>query len=466
VPVSPPVLSCSASIKLLYRYLQSRAQYIPLIENERLEALHLLIPPSFYEHIKAHACVSISLELLLPLDLTQTKHEREQRQERNKSMNDDGNEMQDLGKLTKIGQMQYKDTYSARISVPMLTLAKTGQFETILRILQESDLFILGKWLDQGGPDTTALHELVRYRPTVEVVDRMARTLTMLKMKRQSIDVTSSFSSSSSSSSVEPHSIIYAEEARDGQGRTPLHVAVAVGCDVNVVKRLAAPPDAKMISQAAGIVRQNLAAIQDRHGRCPLHWACTNPSGAFTTPDLLAPAVPRSWRMRNPVRTMQRLMQRLGGTHSARSPDHKMLLQMWQQEENMHDIVHYLVRCYPQAVTLRDAKGFTPMELAEQAKASEVILCLVQGALGFLHQVQEQQQQINTTATGKCATDHTDFGPIMMCLEFSSRQNSGWNVNDEEDDDVSSLGSTDAFRAMTPPSPRSQTAPKCRWSAM
>jgi len=381
-------------------------------------------------------------------------------------MIDDGNEMQDMGKLTKIGQMQHKDTNLVRTSVPMLTLAKKGEFDTIEQILQVSDLVVLQKWLNQG-PDTTALHELLRYRPSVQVVDRMARTLTIIKMKRQSIDVTVSFSSCSSSSSVGSHSIIYAEEAQDAQGRTPLHIAVAVGCDVNVVERLAGPPDVNMISQSAGIVRKNLAAIQDRRGRCPLHWACANPSGSFTTPDFTAPAVPRSWRMRNPVRTMQRWMQRLGGTHSARCPEQKILSRMWQREENMHDIVHYLVRSYPQAVTVRDVNGLTPLDLAEQAKASEVILCLVHGALGFLHHVQQQQQpqQISISSTQKSATNHADFGPMMMCLEISSRWNSGNANDDNEGDDVSSLGSADAFRVTPPPSPRTQTATKCRWSA-
>jgi Ankyrin repeats (3 copies) len=88
---------------------------------------------------------------------------------------------------------------------------------------------------------TTALHLILMYRPPVELVDLLCLKLTQLK------------------------GIPYPEDFCDMNGMNPLHLAVANGCDIEVVRRL-----------LSGGASELPAWTMDAKGRLPLHWACTN----------------------------------------------------------------------------------------------------------------------------------------------------------------------------------------------
>jgi Ankyrin repeats (3 copies) len=88
---------------------------------------------------------------------------------------------------------------------------------------------------------TTALHLILMHRPPVELVDLLCLKLTQLK------------------------GIPYPEDFCDLNGMNPLHLAVANGCDIEVVRRL-----------LSGGASELPALTLDHYGRLPLHWACTN----------------------------------------------------------------------------------------------------------------------------------------------------------------------------------------------
>lgn len=209
---------------------------------------------------------------------------------------------------------------------PLEKFAKKGKFDEIMSILQDQSDATVKEWLYQGSCEsgasssdvtigehsidavencpsrrhfehTTALHTIMKYHPPVMMVDLLFKKLQQLE------------------------GISIPEDFADSPNRmTPLHIAVAQGCDIEVVRRL-------MHGQT-----MNLPAVTiDGQGRTALHWACTNPrgSGIFATKKSI---------------------------------------------ENAIKNVYILIRAYPHAKVIRDENSKTPMDLAIKNRADDRII--------------------------------------------------------------------------------------------
>jgi Ankyrin repeats (3 copies) len=126
---------------------------------------------------------------------------------------------------------------------------ETQKFSQLVKILK-NERCNFQTWL----PDSTtlekresALHLIMKYNPTVEVVE-----LLILQMKR-----------------IRPKTnpVTYQDE----YGMTPLHVAVARSCDARIIELL-------VFGSGTSADERNVAGIADCHHRYPLHYICTIPS--------------------------------------------------------------------------------------------------------------------------------------------------------------------------------------------
>jgi hypothetical protein len=255
----------------------------------------------------------------------------------------------------------------------LLLLAKQGKFETIEDILMrnsESDIF---SWIENcslskgaAGLETfkgaTTLHLIMPYHPPVEVVDSL---IYRLSQKR-------------------PGTV--PEDATDMQGRTPLHVAVAHGCDIKVVQRL-----------MNGVVSAVPAVTKDAWNRLPLHWACVNENISFQQGCLFG-CTPR-----------------------------------FTDCDNMTKIVEALVKVYPHAVTVKDQFGMTPLDLAINRNADQFILHILHSAL-------KSKSRAGVDHSNSGATEDTSM--LNIPLEVSKSQRFDFDY----EDDISSIGTGGASR--------------------
>lgn len=238
-----------------------------------------------------------------------------------------------------------------------------ARFDDILRVLQDfqKDPDRLRSWLGEGcqGKDTP-LHVILRYHPPPRLIDALVHALKNIGWFR--------------SDSFIP------EDVPDNHGRTPLHVATAAGSHIHVVERL-----------LEGDTFVMPAYTRDNFGRFPLHWACMNPSGQS-----------------NPFFSPHQHMPYTAA-------------QARNLRYNMIRMVRLLVDVYPEAASLADNKGMTPLDYAIQNNADAAIIQFLQMA------IKSFQKKANKNDTTEVETQESSV------LEFS---NNGFGQND----DMSSLG--------------------------
>jgi ankyrin repeat protein len=151
--------------------------------------------------------------------------------------------------------------------------------------------------------------------------------------------------------------------ALDSHGRTPLHIAVAKGCAYTTVRLLLLP----------------LAInTRDYDGRFPLHWACVTTSSS------------RSFLNRKAVKNSIR-------------------------------IVSELIEFRPEAVSMRDAHGETPLDLAMRYSLDRRIINLLRLA------ARKTKAQMSTVESSGDDSSGLDI-PLEICN------------GDDDDDDLSSVG--------------------------
>lgn len=239
------------------------------------------------------------------------------------------------------------------MALKVVELVKHRNYDQILELFaanpKPSDLDCWA--LDgEGG---TLLHQVVALRPPVTLVDLVISR--MMASKANSIP----------------------EDSTDHKGKTPLHIAAAVGCSYAVINRL-----------TNGTVLSSPVLSMDHEHRLPLHWACTNPHGKAS-------------------RT--KLIRKCG----ARSRD----------KDNMLQVMEKLVQVYPHAVWARDCQGKTPYDLAKANRADSHTLTLLRITMNNFAG--------KRYSGGKGSTDATSAypGEVSEVSEY-----------DCADDDVSSIG--------------------------
>jgi Ankyrin repeats (many copies) len=186
----------------------------------------------------------------------------------------------------------------AKKPLSFIRLVKERRFDEICHILEQQPLGSNSSWLNVTKHSRVSkyesLHALCMYRPTVAVVQAVIDTLkatTTVGVDKNNIDVTM---------------------VVDAQGRTPLHIAAASNCSVQVIQLL---------------MRDNTAVLTKDHARrYPLHWACAKPGSK------------------------------------------KKLV------DNMVQVINSLIEEYPISVIAMDHEGNTPMDLATANKADKQIL--------------------------------------------------------------------------------------------
>jgi Ankyrin repeat len=195
--------------------------------------------------------------------------------------------------------------------VSYLRLARERRFDEIVQILNRAkdNKPLIEAWLnvsqDARVSTCESLHALCMYRPTPAAVRAVIRAIELTLGSNVVADATL---------------------VTDASGRTPLHIAVACGCSLDVVEVL---------------LRDDSEAVWtlDYSNRYPLHWACTKPNGSRSTKE---------------------------------------------DVENMVLVINRLMEAYAMAVISKDQQGHTPMDLAVEAKADPRILKALQFVTNIL----------------------------------------------------------------------------------
>jgi hypothetical protein len=291
-------------------------------------------------------------------------------------------------------------------------LAKHGKFRAVLRVLHDDQMddVVLSSWLSEscsGGE--TALHRLLRYQPPLRLVDLLTEKLTTLE-----------FVGTSCGPPASENDVVFIPElSRDDQGRTPLHIAAEAGCHFEVIDRL-----------MEGTTCIMPALTKDDHGRFPLHWACTNPSGV--SPCMSSKSMSMSSKSMSmssksmsskstssPLRFLMSSSRRL--ISSPRKRREKPAVATTELMENMINVIRMLVKVYPEAASIPDENGHTPLHLARLSLCDVSVLEVLENAV-------------------KAIGSTTYVDPDVTPFEFFSFEVSRCGSYVDGDDDVSSLG--------------------------
>lgn len=257
---------------------------------------------------------------------------------------------------------------------PLLFLAKQKKFKRIETILTFMKLQALAIWLEDFRPvkNLAGLQETGNGTTMLHMIMEYRPPATLVNLLILKLS--------------ELHNGFVSEDATDVRGRTALHLAVQYCCDSSVIERL-----------VSGLMSFAPAATKDFSGRLPLHWACENPRGLKT----------KGWR----------------------------LLSCGDQSEqciNMSEIIELLLKVYPHAVTVKDCKGRTPLNLAlENGADHETALHLVQ----VNRKLNSERSSTSANTGNESESDVADF-PV------SFTEGTGYQpyITDIEDD-MSSIGS-------------------------
>ena len=308
-------------------------------------------------------------------------------------------------------------------------LLKEQKFAEISKVLTSGNLDgqDLKRWLTEDcAAGETALHKLVRHQPPASLVELLIKTLFELEkseiaLKTNAHDVLVSFESEMKQQCTDASAdmVFLPEEAVDRRGRNPLHLAVEAGCKLSVVDRLLSGETCSMP-----------AIAKDAYGRTPLHWACTNPSGGESP----AHARSKQGSLRSLFGLSVSSRQDCNKSHcssaSLQTKDAargKSISDM----ENMACVICRLTAVYPEAASIKDLDGFTPLDLAILSRASKPTLRFLRQAVK-LHE-KGQADCESTEETMDLSSDELPIGSLLVLCR------NGF----PERDDVSSIGWTD-----------------------
>lgn len=274
--------------------------------------------------------------------------------------------------------------------VSFLELCRQQRFDEIVDLLRDQHKWDLEGWLFQAQT-RRGLHRWMKKAIIEQQNLHIFRGESPLHIllhynpTRMVVDRLIKFMSTSNQSLCVP------EEAVDMRGRTPLHVAVANGCSVAVIDRLL-----KGVSMIMPIF------AKDFMGRHALHLACINPTG----------------QCYNSTTASNHSESCIGtGRHLA-------------SRKNMFYIIGLLLDNYGEAVILPDHTGKTPYDLAWENKADEDILMILD------EEKSSHMEEVRLRANAiSFYTDSTESS--RACIDVQE--------NGSFRDDISSLGSTDAW---------------------
>jgi hypothetical protein len=238
-----------------------------------------------------------------------------------------------------------KDLTKYMPRVTFVKLARRQRFTEILEILRREDEYDIDGWFFLEAPKTrfmfsltaeggdsssqnlhsfrgeSPLHIILHYHPNRTVVDKLIRYL---------------------SSSKKSHTV--PEDAIDIQGFTPLHVGASKGCSASVMERL-----------LNGVSAVMPAVTKDSMGRHALHWACENPS--FEARHFSCVSILQG-----------HALKKSNGDLSA-------------VDNIMIQVIFLLIKAYPEASTIPDMEGNTPLDLAIENEVDPRIISLLEGAI-------------------------------------------------------------------------------------
>jgi hypothetical protein len=199
-------------------------------------------------------------------------------------------------------------SFCRRRRTPTLSkLLKARDFEQIRQILSNQSTDCI-PWIDKkiGFFGETSLHLLFKVSPPLDVVDAILDKL--LDPKNQDCHFKQS----------------------NCTGWTPIHVAIAFGCRLDVVSHV--------LSRLSPETVLELGSNRDGHGRFPLHLACMT---------------------------------------QLKSPSKAHAIEQVAGSERLA-IVQLLVQVYPAAVAAYDNKGFTPSDYATCSGLDAEVICLLE----------------------------------------------------------------------------------------
>jgi hypothetical protein len=212
------------------------------------------------------------------------------------------------------------DRRTLRLWRPSLNrLLEKGQFDEARTTLSDAT-FNSKRWLKGSyySRDQTLLHILYRSSPPLDIVETILDRLDESKPNALN-DLR--------------HSLALCV---DCNGRTPLHIAVAMGCDLEIISKLL-----DRLSRDAAMI---LANTRDYEGRVPLHFACSY----------------------EPVCLK---ISKRGGEIKMITTDERLAL------------IKLLLKASPQSVATIDYKGFTPVDYAHGKGANLKVLCILMSGL-------------------------------------------------------------------------------------
>jgi hypothetical protein len=126
---------------------------------------------------------------------------------------------------------------------------ETQKFRQLVKILK-NERCNFQTWIPDSNrmeKSESALHLILKYNPTVEVVDLLIQRMKQLQPEENPLT------------------------HQDDYGMTPLHVAVARSCSARIIELL-------VFGSGTLADGKNAAGIADCHHRYPLHYVCTIPS--------------------------------------------------------------------------------------------------------------------------------------------------------------------------------------------
>jgi hypothetical protein len=183
----------------------------------------------------------------------------------------------------------------------------------------------------------SVLHLILKYNPPVEIIDLLIERMLEYKSVDRNDDC-----------GVLRDNPIVPEVILDTQGRTPLHVAAAIGSSYDIVLRLVGRGTHQDLSTCP-------AFIKDSMGRYALHWVCTNPSSdSFNTKSCLT----------------------IGTKSESKIVDNY----------NIYKIVQLLVQINPGSVVERDIYDETPLAIAKRHGVKDDIVEFLETAVVWVEQ--------------------------------------------------------------------------------
>lgn len=330
-------------------------------------------------------------------------------------------------KPTTLVQCQDDDDSAKRklqrelLKIPILTLAKNHEYDEILFILHSPKLDIR-RWLflDYSNDNNSRqsfyldvmnnfkgesiLHQILKCHPPAEIIDLIIHRM----VDHNQVDY---FDYTNGLLAKKMSNVDYSPETEvDLQGKTPLHVAVTVGCSVDVIQRL-----------LQGKHKSRPTCIRDNIMRLPLHWACSMSieSGSRTRMNCIFPTLTK--RRRNP----------------------------YANNYNLYKVIQLLVKVNPYSVLSTDKDGNKPIDIAKKSGMKREILEMLEKVEN--EQIQKNSNEVHRTTPGTSAsvqtttTKETTSHSSSVYLEFDRILSRNHEIitspHDDNNDDISSVGS-------------------------